>query len=100
MQAQLLRRYVRQIVFLFDGDAPGREHAERADTILNVYNTVSRDLRQKAISHCLVGLPEDSDPDSFVRDHGSIAMRKLIESAMFSGGLRKRNRPDGHARRM
>ena len=99
MQAQILRRYVRQIVFLFDGDSAGREHAERAETVLEAYNTVSKAFANKALKHCVISLPDGTDPDSFVRDRGSIEMRKLIESALFSGGMKKR-KSHGHARRM
>jgi DNA primase catalytic core len=100
MQAQVLRRYVRQIVFLFDGDAAGKEHAERAEVVLEAYNTVSRALASKSLRHCVVTLPDETDPDSFVRDNGSIEMRKVIESALFSGGMKKRKSAHGHARRM
>lgn len=100
MQAQILRRYVRQVVFLFDGDAAGREHSERAETVLEAYNTVSRAFANKAIKHCCVSLPDGTDPDSFVMERGSIEMRKIIESALFSAGMKKRKSANGHSRRV
>ena len=100
MQAQILRRYVRQIVFMFDGDEAGKKHAEMADAVLQAYNTVTKGFDNKALKFCFVSLPEGTDPDSFVRERGSIETRKIIESAMFSAGMRKRKAPNGHSRRV
>lgn len=66
-----LTRFAKRIVYLFDGDAAGQKAAERA---VQFVETDSVDLR------CVI-LPDDLDPNDFVRTQGGDALRQLLASA-------------------
>jgi DNA primase len=57
---QIVRRFAKHVVLVFDGDAAGINAAERAVFVLAPYGL---DVR-------VLILPEGDDPDSFVRKHG------------------------------
>jgi DNA primase len=64
-----------RVVFMFDGDAAGRRAAARAmETALPFAN------EQNRIDFAF--LPEEHDPDSFVRAHGAEALRDWVSKAM------------------
>lgn len=70
-QAQLIRRYVPEVVVVYDGDSAGIKAAMKAAGIL-----IAAGLGVRATA-----LPEGQDPDDFVRDHGADALRKRIAEA-------------------
>jgi DNA primase len=72
---QSLLRYADRIVFCFDGDKAGRKAARRA-----LENSLEA-LRDDATLAFLF-LPEEHDPDSFVRTEGPEALRSSARSAM------------------
>ena len=67
----LLRRRVRSVALLFDGDRAGAAAAERS-----LLTLLSEELEVKAAS-----LPSGMDPDEFVRAKGVSALKELIDSA-------------------
>lgn len=70
-QANLLRRYVREVVMLFDGDAAGLKAALKGVAILT-----AADLSVRAVA-----LPGGQDPDDFVRNEGAQALQDLVANA-------------------
>ncbi len=70
-QIDLLKRYTRNLVLVFDGDEAGRKAAFR-----NLPAFLERDIPAR-----VVHLPEEEDPDSFVRAHGAGALLELVKSA-------------------
>jgi DNA primase len=72
---QKLLRQTDEIVFCFDGDTAGRKAAWRA-----LENSVAHLQDGKQIKFLF--LPEQDDPDSFVRREGKAAFETLIDAAM------------------
>ncbi len=70
-QARLLRRYVSNVVLLFDSDAAGRKAVRAAQPL----------LAQAGLAGRVVTLPPGEDPDSFLRAEGAEAMARLIDAA-------------------
>jgi DNA primase len=70
-----LTRLTERVVFCFDGDRAGRAAASRAMEAALPFGGGMVDLR-------FLLLPEKDDPDSFVRQHGAEAFRKLAETAV------------------
>ena len=68
---RLLNRITKNIVVLFDGDSAGREAAERSLPLL-----LGADVYPKGLI-----LPDDQDPDDFVKTHGSEALKDLMRKA-------------------
>ena len=66
-----LTRFAKKIVYLFDGDAAGQKAAERA---IQFVETGSVDLR------CVI-LPDDMDPNDYVRANGGPALRALLDDS-------------------
>jgi DNA primase len=73
--ARKLFRQVDRVVFCFDGDLAGRKAAWRA-----LENTIDAAGDRKRIAFAF--LPEEHDPDSFVRQHGAAAFRAFIDRAL------------------
>lgn len=71
-QLQLLRRYSRSMVVVFDGDEAGVKAMARA---LPLFLSEGMDAR-------VVVLAEDKDPDDFVRGEGADAFRALTAQAL------------------
>ncbi|WP_428353080.1 DNA primase [Methyloprofundus sp.] len=71
---ELLFRFTSEIIFCFDGDKAGKEATWRA--VLAAFPSL-RDGRQVRIMQ----LPQGSDPDTFVRDHGLEEFEGNIASA-------------------
>ena len=69
--ASLLKRYVRSVVVLFDGDEAGVKAAEKSLTTL-----LSQDLEVKGIT-----LPSHQDPDEFLKEQGAAALETLIDNS-------------------
>jgi len=70
-QINKLSRFTENIYMLYDGDASGRKAAIRA-----AGKIISRGLNAK-----IIGLPHDSDPDSYIRNNGLENMQNLISQA-------------------
>ncbi len=69
--ARLIKRYVKEIVLVFDGDKAGENAALRG---LEVFLT-------EDVSVKVVAMPSGFDPDDFVRDNGGDAFRELIKTS-------------------
>ncbi len=70
-----LLRFTDRVVFSFDGDAAGRRAAARALESVLPHVTDLRGFQ-------FLFLPQEHDPDSFVRAHGREAFEALIAQAM------------------
>ncbi|HOD51259.1 MAG TPA: DNA primase [Candidatus Hydrogenedentes bacterium] len=70
-QARLLRRYVPEVVIVYDGDAAGIQAAVRGVSILT-----AADLSVRALA-----LPRGQDPDDFIRAEGAEAFSQRIACA-------------------
>jgi DNA primase len=71
-QARELRKYADGIYLCFDGDVAGNAAAGKAvETAAQVIEHAGSGVR-------IVTLPAGTDPDSFVREHGSEAFRSLL----------------------
>lgn len=71
-QSRLLRRFCQKIILIFDGDSAGSHAALRGGDVL---------LAAGPDVH-VVGLPEGTDPDSFIRDQGAGAFGECVEKAV------------------
>ncbi|MEX2016424.1 MAG: toprim domain-containing protein, partial [Candidatus Hydrogenedentales bacterium] len=71
-QAALIRRYVPEVLIVFDGDAAGIKAALRSVAIL-----IAAGLGVKALA-----LPDGNDPDDYVRAHGAGAFEQLVTDAL------------------
>jgi DNA primase len=70
-QVKLLTRFTRRVIVNYDPDTAGQAATERSLAILLEQNC---DVR-------VLALPGGKDPDSFIRDEGAPAYRKLLEAA-------------------
>lgn len=70
-QVQLLSRYTKNVVLLFDADVAGIKASMRSIEIL-----LKRDMEVKIVS-----LPKGEDPDSYVNKHGKDEFEELIKRA-------------------
>jgi len=70
-QVQLLSRYTKNVVLLFDADTAGIKASMRSIEIL-----LKRDMEVKIVS-----LPKDEDPDSFVNKYGREEFEELVKKA-------------------
>ncbi len=68
---RLLARFARQVVLLFDGDAAGSTAAMRA----------CEALLGTGLDACVVSLPVEHDPDTFVQEHGADVLLERAENA-------------------
>ena len=77
----ILKRYVRSVVVLFDGDDAGVKAAERS-----LLTLLSEGLEVKGIT-----LPSRQDPDEFIREQGETALKALLDDSqdLFFQILRK-----------
>ncbi len=70
-QVRLLKPLVDEVILLFDGDPAGVKAAERVVTL----------FLAEQVSARVAILPEEHDPDSFVRENGLQALQQRIEKA-------------------
>ena len=70
-QVQLLSRYTKNVVLLFDADTAGIKASMRSIEIL-----LRRDVEVKIVS-----LPEKEDPDSYINKHGKDKFDDLLKKA-------------------
>ena len=73
-QIQLLFRSTEQVICCYDGDRAGRDAAWRALENALPYLEDGRQLK-------FIFLPDDEDPDSFIRQYGKQGFEKYIENA-------------------
>jgi len=71
-QAQLLVRYSPEVCLLYDSDEAGQKATFRSGLELLAHKATVR----------VVTLPENEDPDTFVRDHGRAAMDRQLGLAI------------------
>jgi DNA primase len=72
---QILNKYTDEIVFCFDGDEAGRQAAWRAlENAIPSYNHIAN-IR-------FLFLPENHDPDSFIREYGKQGLEAHIVKAL------------------
>ncbi len=70
--ARLLKRFVPEVVIVYDGDASGFQAAQRG-----LHQLLAEDLRVRVAL-----LPPGEDPDSFARQHGVDAFTELTDKAI------------------
>ena len=70
-----LMRYTQEIVFCFDGDQAGKEAAWRA--LNNALEALNDNLNLKFLF-----LPDNHDPDSYVRENSKEAFTKMVDAAL------------------
>lgn len=70
-QADLLKRYVKEVVLIYDSDQAGLEAAQRGVEVM-----MGRGLKVKVMV-----LPEEKDPDEFLRNKGPQAFQGLMSQA-------------------
>ena len=70
-QATLLKRYTDQVVLLYDGDAPGQKATRRAIPI----------LEKVGINVKVLQIPNDMDPDDYLREFGTERFKMLIDGS-------------------
>ena len=68
---QILKRYANRVVIAYDRDSAGLNAVLRSADL----------FRANELEVRFVDLPEGSDPDSFVREHGAVGFRELLERA-------------------
>lgn len=75
VHVQKLMRQVDRIVYCFDGDAAGKKAAWRA-----LENSLEALPEQKSIG--FIFLPEQDDPDSFVRSQGKEVFERMVAQSL------------------
>lgn len=70
-QSRMLRRHTQNVVVLFDGDEAGQNAAEKSLPIL-----LEADIHPKGLT-----LPDQMDPDEFVKAKGVTTLRELVNAA-------------------
>jgi DNA primase len=70
-QARMIKRYTDRVVLCYDGDNAGLNAADKA----------FKQLTAQGLPVNLMHLPDGDDPDSFIKNHGAEAFRRLMESA-------------------
>ncbi|MBN2104476.1 DNA primase [bacterium] len=70
-QAHLISRYTQNVILVYDGDSAGFAAALRGADI----------LFSEGLYVQVAALPSGSDPDAFLRDKGTEALRKLLSNA-------------------
>lgn len=71
-QARLIKRYGREVYICYDGDEAGIRATNRAISVL-----FQEDLRPKIIE-----LPDDLDPDEYIKKYGAFEFEALQKKAM------------------
>ena len=71
-QAALMRRYKSKVVICFDGDAPGRA---KTDAVIKILSAA--DIETKVIT-----LPDNCDPDEFIKKYGKERFALLLQNSI------------------
>ena len=69
--AKLIKRYTRNVIVLFDGDAAGQSAAQRSLPIL-----LSQGLMPRGLT-----LPDNLDPDEYIQKHGVESLKSKMQSS-------------------
>lgn len=75
---QLLFKHTSEVVFAFDGDKAGRKAAWKALSVSLTQLSGSRSVK-------FFFLPQDEDPDSYVRRYGADALSQALDAALTPG---------------
>ena len=70
-QARLIKRYVEKVYIAYDGDAAGQNATLRSLDI----------LYKQGLSVKVVALPDNNDPDDYVKSNGADAFYKLLDNS-------------------
>ena len=71
-----LERISREIIFMFDGDSAGKRAAWRAAQV------VLANLSKQGLLVSFIFLPQNKDPDTFIREKGNEALANLLKSSI------------------
>ncbi len=71
-QANLISRYTKEVILMFDADAPGQKAIRRASQI----------LENSGLSVRVVVIPDGKDPDEYIRKNGADRFRALLSGAV------------------
>lgn len=69
-QARLMARYAKEVVVCYDADEPGQKAASRAIPI----------LRGAGLLVKVMAVTDGKDPDGYIKAHGAVRFRQLLES--------------------
>lgn len=70
-QAKLLSQYADEVVIAYDGDAAGQAARRRAIEVIKPTGMLVRVLE----------IPDDLDPDEFIKKHGVIEFKRLLDGS-------------------
>ena len=73
-QAKLIKRYCKNIYICYDGDSAGQNATSRA---IQVFKEID-------ISPNIIVIPDNLDPDDYIKKYGNESFNKLIDNAMDS----------------
>ena len=71
-QAQLLSRYTKRVLLLYDSDSAGLKATFKAGDV----------LLESGVHPSVVTFPEGEDPDTYVRAHGPDGMKALLKDSL------------------
>jgi len=75
--ARYIKRWANKVVICYDGDFAGVHATKKAVGV----------LRENRMAMCKVPLPEDCDPDDYIKKNGRKKFIKLIKGAMKKNGI-------------
>ena len=73
-QAKLIKRYCKNIYICYDGDSAGQSATSRAIEI----------FKEQDISPNIIVIPDNMDPDDYIKQYGNESFNRLIDNAMDS----------------
>ena len=73
-QAKLIKRYCKNIYICYDGDSAGQKATSRAIEI----------FKEQDISPNIIVIPDNMDPDDYIKQYGNESFDRLIDNAMDS----------------
>ena len=73
-QAKLIIRYCKNIYICYDGDSAGQNATSRAIEI----------FKEQDISPNIIVIPDNMDPDDYIKQYGNESFNRLIDNAMDS----------------
>lgn len=73
-QAKLIKRYCKNIYICYDGDSAGQNATSRAIEIFKEHN----------ISPNIIVIPDNMDPDDYIKQYGNESFDRLIDNAVDS----------------
>ncbi|WP_306478721.1 DNA primase [Finegoldia magna] len=73
-QAKLIKRYCKNIYICYDGDSAGQKATSRAIEI----------FKEQDISPNIIVIPDNMDPDDYIKQYGNESFDRLIDNAVDS----------------